>query len=284
MFSSWPSPLQRTGVSLALLLLGFSASLRAQQINAGSDQALSQAAEQAVRIGHAGANAPDADLRISRRQDLEGLLLSVEKYTPGTSVYFYEMHLPPAANTDPSPLGIAAVMRSEQQVYNLYSFEVSPRAPESSQEFNRLTSALALSVSEDKAVSLARLFVESVADEPGEIVSDEADLRRVVQNYYYALYGDDVWRTLEAYSRWWQDHQADARALAPTVELGSNGNYRVTLHRALTAVGRHPRVQKLDLEICPNGTVSVVGSQPAVPAKPQWLFFDDPDIEPSPLK
>jgi hypothetical protein len=115
-------------------------------------------------------------------------------------------------------------------------------------------------------------------------VSDETDLRRVVQNYYYALYGEDVWRTLEAYSQWWQDHQADARGLAPTVELGSNGNYRVTLHRAVTVVGTHPHVQKLDLEICPNGSVSVLGSQPAVPAKPQWLFFDNPDIEPSPLK
>jgi hypothetical protein len=283
MFSPWPSPLQRIGVSLALLLLGFSASARAQQINAPTDQALSQAAEQAVRIGHAGGT--DAQLRISRRQDLEGLLLAVEKYTPGKSVYFYEMRLPPAPNdVESSPLWIAAVMRSGQQVYNLFSFAESPQPLQPSQEFNRLTSELALSVSKDKAVSLARLFVESVADEPGEIVSDEGDLRRVVQNYYYALYGEDVWRTLEAYSQWWQDHQADARTLAPTVESGANGNYHVTLHRAVTTVGRHPQVQKLDLEICPNGTVSVLGSQPAVPAKPQWLFFDDPDVQPSPLK
>jgi hypothetical protein len=273
--------LRRIGVSLVLILVGFASSARPQQLNASADRALSQAAEQAVRMAHSGVG--DPELTISRRQDLEQLLLTVEGYKPGKTVLFYEIHSPPRTDVDASSIWIVSVIRSEQGVYSLHSFEASGKPLESSQEFNGLISELALSISKDKATSLATLFVKSLAAEPGEIVSDESDLRRVVENYYYALYGD-IWRALDAYSRWWQGHQADEQTLAPTVELSHSGNYHVTLNRALMIEGRHPQVQKLDLDISPKGMVNVLASQPLSPRKPEWLFFDTPGMQSPPFE
>ena len=116
----------------------------------------------------------------------------------------------------------------------LYSFESSDSLGQSSEKFNRLLSHLALSVPNDKAASVARLFLGCcVRETHGETVSDEDVLRHSVERYYIRIYGD-VWRALEAYTQWWQAYQ---KVAVPLATNGRGRRRRSANHPGKTDIG-----------------------------------------------
>jgi hypothetical protein len=260
---------------------GLSAPIQAQRANSLTDDQVREAAERTVKKARSGSTSNER-LSIRRRRDLEELLLTLEAKKPVKDVYFYELVAPPGTVSEASSVWVVAVARSTGEVYKLYSFEGSagPNAP--SEEFNQLTSQLALSIPEEKAASLARLFLGScVEGDSEEIMLDEGmELRLAVQNYYFARYGD-IWRALDAYSQWWQGSRASAPALAPTIGIDKNGRYRVVLKRLLTFAGKHPQVQEWDLEISREGKIRVLAMKLIFPDQPGWLFYDLPSPFPS---
>ncbi len=272
MIRTWRT-LPLLGVLLTLLLfLGFSAPIQAQRADYRADDPAREAAERAWR--KAGSGFSNEPLKTRRREDLEELLLAMEK-NPARNVYFYEMQSLPRTAFDAYSTWVVAVSRSTREVYELCGFEASEVSNGSSQEFNRLISQLALSIPKEKATSFARLFLGCcVGEELGEIVLDEEGLRHAVERYYFKTYGG-VWRALEAYTQWWECFQINAPDLAPTIRF-ENGRYRVVLKRVLTMVGRHPQLQEWDLQISRDGNVRVLAMQPILPKRPRWLFYDSP--------
>lgn len=259
-------------LSVFLVRPGLSSPVQAQKTDPLTD-VVREVAERSVENSHAGSS--EEPLNVRRRKDLEELLLSLESKKSVKDVHFYEIQSPPGTVSESSLVWIAAVARFAQKPYNLYSFlgSAGPNAP--SQEFNRFTSQLALSIPEDKATSLARLFLASCIDgDADEVVLDgDMQLRLAVQNYYLAAYGD-LWRALDAYSRWWQSFQAHAPDLAPTVAIEGNGRYRVVLNRMLTFAGKHPQIQRWELEISPEAGIRVLAMHLLFPDRPSWLFYD----------
>jgi len=250
---------------------GLSAPIRAQQADSLTE-VVREVAERSVEKARPGSG--NERLNIRRRQDLEDLLSTLEPKKSARDVYFYEIQSPPGTVSEAPLAWVVAVGRFTPDVYKVYSFlgAAGPNAP--SQEFNRFTSQLALSMPEEKAISLARLFLKSCIEGDGQeiVLNNEVELRLAVQNYYLAAYGD-LWRALDAYSRWWQGLQARALALAPTV-VGKNGRYRVVLHRLVTVVGKHPQVQEWEFEISREGEVRVLAIRLIFPDQPRWLFYD----------
>lgn len=255
---------------------GLSAPIQAQRANSLTDDQVREVAERTVKKASSGSTSNER-LSIRRRQDLEELLLTLEAKKPVNDVYFYELRAPPGTVSEASSVWVVAVARSTREAYKLYSFEGSagPNAP--SEEFNRFISQLALSIPEEKATSLARLFLGSCLEgDAEEIVLDESmELRLAVQNYYFASYGD-IWRALDAYAQWWQGSRANALAIAPTIGIDKNGRYRVVLNRLLTFVEKHPQVQEWELEISREGKIRVLAMRLIFPDQQSWLFYDLP--------
>jgi hypothetical protein len=273
MMRSWRSLLLLGVLPTLLLFLGAWAPARAQRAAYLSDDPPREAAERAVRQANSGAG--NEPLKTRRREDLEELLLTIEDGRAVQNLYFYEMQSPPRTAFDAYSVWVVAVAPSTQEVYELYGFEASIGFSGSLLEFNRLIAQLSLSIPKEKATSLATFFLGSCAGgKPTEIVLDEESLRHAVQRYYFETYGA-VRRALNAYVQWWQDSQASAADLAPTVRF-ENGRHRVVLKRIHMVAGRHPQLQEWDLEISRDGNVRVLAMQPIFPKQSRWLFLDSP--------
>ena len=153
-----------------------------------------------------------------------------------------------------------------------YGFESSDSLGQSSEKFNRLLSHLALSVPNDKAASIARLFLGCcVRDTYGETVSDEGVLRHTVERYYIRIYGD-VWRGLEAYTQWWQAYQKEAVPLPPTVVVDA-GVRRITLARLILGFGMHPQLERWEIAVSSDGSVRVLAVDSVFPKQSRWLSY-----------
>lgn len=268
---TWRNPQFLLFLPIFLFSSGFSSPVQAQQSDPLTD-VVREVAERSVPIRP---GASTERLSIRRRQDLEELLVTLTAKKSVKDVHFYEMQSPPGTVSDSSLVWVAAVAPFAKKAYDLYSFlgSAGPNAP--SQEFNRFTSQLALSIPEEKATSLAALFLESCFEGDAEetVLDGDMALRLAVQNYYLATYGD-IWRALEAYSQWWRSYQMHAPALAPTVAIDKDGRYRVVLNRMLTFVGKHPQVQRWELEISREGQIRVLAMRLIFPDQPSLVFYD----------
>jgi hypothetical protein len=243
--------------------------MRAQQPTRSSDDQMNEAIEQAVSISRP--SFANQQTKTRRRQDLEEDLSKIVG-KPLRDVHFYDMESPaPSALNDDAVW--AVVTGSTPGTYKLYSFEGSQGFDESSQEFDRLISQLMLSIPNEKAASLAQFFLGCcVRGEVNEDVLDEEGLRHAVQRYYLQAYGD-VWRTLEAYTQWWDNFQENPWDLAPTVTAEGDG-YRIALKRVRLIVGTHPQLQEWNLVVSRRGAVRALSVQPIFPKKERWLSYD----------
>lgn len=244
--------------------------MQAQQADRSSDEQARETIEQALRMVRVGSG--NGQLKIRHRQDLEEDLSSIAD-KPVRDVYFYELQSPPLTAFDDGSIRVIAVTRSTGEVYHLYNFEDSEGFSGSSQQFNRLIDPLTLSISNERATSLARFFLACcVGGELNEIVPDEGSLRHAVERYYAQSYGD-IWRAIHAYWEWWEGFQKNASDVAPTIRF-ENDRYRVVLKRVLMVAGKHPQLQEWELEISRDGKVRVVAMQPIFPKETRWLFYD----------
>lgn len=260
---------------LPFLLMFFSICMptQAQREDVLADRQAQEAAEQTMKSP--GPDSGDQPPKAQRRKDLESILLHLDKNTPIEHVYFYDQQI---ASTpfDVSPFRLVAVANPTREVYRLSGFDASSGPNESLQEFNRLISALQLSVEKERAIGLATLFLNSsVPGGPGEVALDDdpVSLRLAIQNHYLAAYGD-VWRALEAYATWWQQFRSATPALSPLVTLDENGSYRVILKRLVLPAGGQPEVQNWEFEISQNGQVRVLSMQMIFPVHPGLIFYD----------
>lgn len=265
--------MRQASFSLFLIFFIYALPVRARQRNYLTDLQAREVAEHVMKpTGSVVGNTPS---KAQRRKDLENMLLVVDTKAPAEQVYFYDDE-PASMPFGSSPFRVVAVAHSTRDVYRLSGFDVSQGSTESLHEFNRLTSTLQLSVAEERAISLAELFLDSaVPGEPGEIALDDDAvwLRLAVQNHYLAAYGD-LWRALDAYAAWWEQFRSTTSELSPLVTLESNDRYRVILKRLVRYAGRQPEVQNWELEISRNGEVRVLSMQLIFPVHPDWLFYD----------
>jgi hypothetical protein len=259
------------GVVVSLLLLAAcSPRLQAHPADRSSEEQVKEATEQALRMAHTGSG--NENLKIRRRLDLEEDLSNIAG-KPVMGVYFFEIQSPPLTAVDDGSITVVAVASSPGDVYQLYSFEASQGFSGLSQQFNRLIHQLTLSIPNEKATSLARLFLACcVGGEFNDIVLDEEGLRHAVERYYLQIYGD-IWRTLDVYLGWWQGFQKNAPDLAPTIRI-ENGGYRVGVKKILIIDGKHPQLQEWEFEISRNGNVRVLAVEPIFPKPTRWLFYD----------
>ncbi len=261
--------LLRIMVSL-LLVCGCSAQIQAQQADQSSDEQARETIEQALRMVRPGPG--NAQLKIRHRQDLEEDLSNIAE-KPVRDVYFYELQSPPQTAFDDDSIRVIAVTRSTGGLYQLYNFEDSEGFSGPSEQFNRLIYQLTLSISNDRATSLARFFLACcVGGELNEIVLGEGSLRHAVERHYVQSYGD-IWRALGASWEWWEGFQKNPPDLAPTIRF-ENDRYHVVLKRVLMVVGKHPQLQEWEFEVSRNGSVRILAMQPIFPKQTRWLFYD----------
>jgi hypothetical protein len=255
-------------VSLCLWLLP---PLQAGPAGKISDAQLREAVAQAIKITHPGAT--DESVKIQPRIDLGEDLSKIAGKASG-NVSFYEIETAPAvAAASDAPVWAVVSGDSLQGSYKLYSFESSEGFEQSSQEFNRLISQLSLSLDNDKAASMAHFFLGCCnRGMHGEIVPDEDLLHHTVERDYLQVYGD-VWRTLEAFTQWWQGYQQSAFQFPPAVKV-ENGAYRITVETVVVSFGMHPQLQQWNFELSQNGKVRVLSVEPIYPKERRWLSFD----------
>lgn len=251
---------------------GPSFAIHAQRADSLADPVRQLVEQTVVEASSASGN---ARLNIRRRADLESLLSTLQRQKSIRDVYFYEIQSPPGTVSEAPADWVVAVVGSESDVFRLYSFLGSAVPDAASQEFNRFTSRLALSVPEKEAMDLARLFLRTCVegDRQETVVDTETGLRLAVQNYYLAAYGD-LWRALDAYSRWWQAFRVPASDLAPVAVRDMNGRYRVVLNTLVTLPGMHPQVRKWELEVSGGGEIRTLAIQLMFPDQPRWLSYD----------
>jgi hypothetical protein len=250
---------------------GLSLPIHAQRGDSLADPVRALVEQSVVKASSVSGN---ARLNIRRRQDLESLLLTLQQQKSPRDVYFYEIQSPPGIVSETPWVWVVAVVGSEPDEYRLYNFLGSAEPGTASQEFNRFTSRLALLVPERGATGLARLFLTCVeGDRQEAVVDNETELRLAVQNYYFAAYGD-LWRALDAYSRWWQAFQVREPSLAPTAARDTNGRYHVILNTLVTLPGKHPQVRKWELEVSGGGEIRTLRMQLIFPDQPRWLSYD----------
>lgn len=241
---------------------------QAEQANQNHDNLVREAVRHAIELAQ-----PDADvdgLQMSERDDLDDELSQIAGNTTGrVSFYsFYDID----SSSDDGSLWVVVPDDSPLGSDELYGFQSSDSLGQSSEKFNRLLSHLALSISNDKAASVARLFLGCcVRDTYGETVSDEDVLRHSVERYYIRIYGD-VWRALEAYTQWWQAYQKVAVPLPPTVVVEA-GVRRITLQRLILGFGMHPQLERWEIAVSSGGTVRVLGIDPIFPKQNRWLSY-----------
>lgn len=236
-----------------------------------TDVQLREAIAQAVKLAHPGAT--DESVKIRPRLDLDEDLSKIAGKASG-NVSFYETETAPAvATNNDDPVWAIVSGDSVQESYKLYSFESSDGFQQSSQEFNRLVSQLALFIDDDKAASMAHFFLGCCnRGMHGEIVQDEDLLHHMVERDYLQIYGD-VWRTLEAFTEWWQGYQARAYQFPPAVRAG-NGAYLITVETVVANFGMHPQLQQWDFALSLDGKVQVLSVEPIYPKESRWLSYD----------
>lgn len=266
-------PLKNKGLALAVwgLYCGFCcASIQAQQDNLSDEE---MRAEMALAVSQTDANLGRVQPSVKPRRDLEQLLAAVRENGSAKKVYFYQMDS--AGDELGSPASsIEVVVHSTGAVNQLYSFEGSREIGAFAGEFNRLVSSLGLSVTRNDALSFAKLFLESSrAGHPGDILGDDVDLKLAVQNYYFSMYRD-VWKMLDAYSRWYTPFEASMSQIGPKVVVKENGDYGLSLQTLLTMDGKHPQVQDIELDISPTGIVEVRDIRTIFPDQSRWVFYD----------
>jgi hypothetical protein len=238
-----------------------------------NDAQLREAIAQAVKIVH-----PDEAVKIRPRADLDADLSQIAGKA-SRNVSFYETQAAPAAattvNDSDAPVWAAVSSGSLQESYKLYRFDSSDGPEQSSQEFNRLISQLGLSLDDDKAAGLARFFLGCCnRGTRGVIVPDEDLLHHTVQRDYLQAYGD-VWRTLEAFTDWWEGYLQSAFQFPTAVKLGG-GAYRIPVEIVVANFGMHPQLQQWTFELSPDGKVRVASVEAIYPKESRWLSFDFP--------
>jgi hypothetical protein len=216
-------------------------------------------------------------LKVTRRPDLEYLLSNIVQRRGSQGLYLYQVEIPSRADYEGQWKWIVAVAARRQEAYELYSFGSMEKGADVAAEFNRFASELGVSLSKSELANFAAFFLETtIPFRPGEIVLDQDTLRESVGRHYYMAY-DEAWRSIDAYSRWWQGFLgAEISELAPRAEVEQNGRYRVTLNRVVTAEGAHPQVQQWQLEISPAGNVQGTSMRTIWPKGPRWIFYDSP--------
>jgi len=242
--------------------------VRAAGVNPASDNQVRQAVKQAVELAHRGTNVDQ--LSMSDRNDLaEELSHIVGKTTQRIS--FYSFHNTDSSSDDGS-VWVVVSGNSPLGSDELYGFESSDGVQQSSQKFNQLMSHLALSISNEKATSIARFFLGCcVRWAPGETVTDEIDLRHSVERYYVGIYGD-VWRALEAGSQWWQGYEKSGVRLTPTIVVEGSVR-RIMLQRLILSFGMHPQLQQWHVAVSSDGSVRVLAVQSIFPKQDRWLSY-----------
>lgn len=241
---------------------------KGEQANHNGDNQVREAVRQAIELVQPEANVDQ--LQMSERNDLDEELSRIAKTTSGPiSFYsFYDID----SSSDDGSLWVVVPAGSSMGSDELYSFESSDSLGQSSEKFNRLLSHLTLSISDDKAASIARLFLGCcVREAHGETVSDEDGLRHSVERYYIRIYGD-VWRALEAYTQWWQAYQKTAVHLPPTVVV-EGGVRRIALERLILSFGMHPQLQRWEIAVSSDGSVSVLAVESIFPKQSRWLSY-----------
>jgi hypothetical protein len=242
--------------------------VRAAGVNHASDNQVRQAVKQAVELAHRGTNVDQ--LSMSDRNDLaEELSHIVGKTTQRISFYsFYNTD----SSSDDGSVWVVVSGNSPLGSDELYGFESSDGVQQSSQKFNQLMSHLALSISNEKATSIARFFLGCcVRWAPGETVTDEIDLRHSVERYYVGIYGD-VWRALEAGSQWWQGYEKSGVRLTPTIVVEGSVR-RIMLQRLILSFGMHPQLQQWHVAVSSDGSVRVLAVQSIFPKQDRWLSY-----------
>jgi hypothetical protein len=237
-----------------------------------NDAQLREAVAQAVRISHP--RATDESVKIQPRADLDEDFSKITGKTNG-NVSFYETATGPAVPTaKDDPVWAVVSGDSPQESYKLYSFDNSESFEQSSQEFNRLISQLTLSLDNDKAASLAHFFLGCCNRAThGEIVPNEDILHHTIESEYLRSYGD-VWRTLEAFTEWWQGYQHSAFRFPPAVIPEDGGAYRITVETVAASFGMHPQLQQWNFELSSDGKVHVLSVQAIYPKESRWLSYD----------
>jgi hypothetical protein len=242
-----------------------------------NDATLRAAIEQAVAIAHPTA-ADQPALKILSRDDLDDGMSKIS--AKGGDVSFYEANAPSPALAGDHSVWAVVSHDSPLEPFGLYDFEGSNGLQQSSQEFNRLVSQLELSVPNEKATDVARLFLACcVLDEPGEVVASEDTMRHGVERDYMQIFGQDVYRALAASGDWWQGYAASAYAFPPA-QTTSGDSSHVTLERIVLKFGMHPQLQQYDLEIARDGSVHSVTVQTIFPKEDSWVSFDPRPVTP----
>ena len=259
----------------------FSLSVRAQAAQVNGDNQRREAVRHAIALAQPGANVDE--LQMSERDDLEVELSQIASKTGGR-VSFYSLSAVDLSEVDSSSedgsLWVVVAGDSPEQSGELYGFDSSDGIGQSLEKFNRLVSHLALSVPNDKAASIARLFLDCcVRDTHGETVSDENVLRHSVERYYIRIYGD-VWRALEAYTQWWQAYQNVAVPLRATVVADASFR-RITLERLVLGFGMHPQLEQWEIGVSAEGKVRVLAVESIFPKQTRWVSYAfRPSVDP----
>jgi hypothetical protein len=238
------------------------------QAKRGSDPQMREAVRQAFRLAHPHVNVDQFEL--SERQDLaeEFSRISEKAARP---VRFYSVSDIDSSSDDGS-LWVVLSGDSALESDELYSFEGSDDAEQSSKKFNRLMSHLGVSIRAEKATSLARFFLERcVRAAPAETITREEDLHHSIERFYIQIYGD-VWRALEAGAQWWEGYKKAAVQLTPTRFVQGNA-WHVTLERLVLSLGMHPQLQQWDIAVSPNGAVRVLAVESIFPKQSRWLSY-----------
>ena len=244
-------------------------SVRAAGANGKSDNQVREAVKQAVELAHPETNVDQ--LRVSDRNDLDEELSQIIAAKTTRPVSFYSFNDIDSTFDDGS---LWAVVSGDSPLGSdeLYTFESSDGVEQSSQKFNRLVSHLALSIPQEKAISIARFFLGCcVRGAPGETITDDVGLHHSVERYYIGIYGD-VWRALEASAEWWQGYERTAAHLAPPVVV-EGGVRRISLERLILSFGMHPQLQQWDLAVSRDGSIRVLAVDPIFPKQNRWLSY-----------
>jgi hypothetical protein len=255
-------------LSCAWLCFSLLSPVKAAGINP-SDIQQREAVKQAIELAHPDANFDQ--LNMSTRGDLEEELSRIAVKTKRVVSFYSFEDLD--SSSDEGSLWAVVSADSTQGTDELYSFENSDGIDQSSQKFNRLVAHLALSIPDEKALSIARFFL-ACCDRAasGETVVDDAGLRHSIERYYIRIYGD-VWRALEAGSQWWEGYERTPVPLTPTVVV-KGGVRHIILERLILSFGMHPQLQRWDIAVAHDGAVRVLAVEAVFPKRNRWLSYD----------
>lgn len=244
-------------------------SSKAAQARQSNDNQTLTDVKRAVQLARPNVNVDD--LEMWERKDLEQDLSRITGKT-ARPVSFYSLYDTESSSDDGS-LWAVVWSASNAETDDLYGFENSDDLEQASEKFNGLLSRLGPSITDEKAMRIAQLFLGCCAQgASGEPVTDEIDLRDSVASYYFQIYGN-IWRSLDAYSQWWESYEKTALDLAPTFAVKGDVR-RITLKRLRSSYGMHPQLQQWELAVSSDGSVRVLAVKSIFPKQRQWLSYD----------